>query len=464
MKRFLACIICGCAWLVLRGSAQTYTVLHSFTNNPDGRFPEAGLLLNGNTLYGTTANGGTWSNGTMFAVNTGGSNYLVLYDFSPLGPLHTNADGANPQSTLILLSDTLYGTARNGGYVSNGSSITGNGTVFSIVTNGANFTNLLNIPPSEPFPAAGLVSDGSTLYGTTFGMSGGSQFGSVFKVATNGTGYTSLQTFGGSGNASTGWNPESTLVLDGSALYGTTTAGGALSGAGTVFKVNAGGGGFTNLIVFTNAGFPAGRLILSSNVLYGTTGSGGIYGGGSIFRINTDGTGYTILKSFSNNVNAVDGAAPVTGVLLSGSTLYGTAKFGGNSGDGTIFSIGTDGSGFTVLKSFQGSDGNNPVGDLAMGGGTLYGTTQTGGSANEGVVFSLALPPPGLQITNSSNEIIVYWLDDGRNHTLQTSTNIVEGWSDIPALNWTNNSTGTVTIGYQVPDSADIPTSFFRLR
>ena len=424
--------------------------------------PEAGLLLNGNTLYGTTANGGTSGNGTVFAVNTGGSNYLVLYDFAPLGTFSTNFDGANPQSTLILLSNTLYGTARNGGYVSNGSSITGNGTVFSIVTNGANFTNLLNIPPSEPYPAAGLVSDGSTLYGTTFGFSGGSQFGSVFKVATNGTGFTSLQTLGGFGSSSTGWNPESTLVLDGSSLYGTTTAGGSLSGNGTVFKVNAGGGGFTNLIVFTDAGFPVGRLILSSNVLYGTTGSGGIYNGGSVFKINTDGTGYMILKSFSNN--AASGSTPVTGMLLSGSTLYGTAKFGGSSGDGTIFSIGTDGTGFTVLKSFQGSDGRNPVGDLAMGGGALYGTTQTGGSAGDGVVFSLALPPPDLQITNSPSGIIIFWLDDGRNHTLQTATNIVGGWSDIPALNWTNDSAGTVTIGYQVPDSADFPTSFFRLR
>ena len=34
-----------------------------------------------------------------------------------------------------------------------------------------------------------------------------------------------------------------------------------------------------------------------------------------------------------------DGANPYAGLILSGNTLYGTARYGGSSGDGTVFSI-----------------------------------------------------------------------------------------------------------------------------
>src|SRR2546428_10366169 len=46
--------------------------LHSFNPNlgSDGANPHAGLILSGNTLYGTAAGGGSAGNGTVFAVNT----------------------------------------------------------------------------------------------------------------------------------------------------------------------------------------------------------------------------------------------------------------------------------------------------------------------------------------------------------------------------------------------------------
>ncbi len=50
--------------LILAGqaTAQTFTVLHSFTHYGDGGYPN-GLVLSGNTLYGTVADGGSWGNG-----------------------------------------------------------------------------------------------------------------------------------------------------------------------------------------------------------------------------------------------------------------------------------------------------------------------------------------------------------------------------------------------------------------
>src|SRR5258706_15955235 len=70
---------------------------------------------------------------------------------------------------------------------------------------------------------------------------------------------------------------------------------------------------------------------------------------------------FTTLYSFtaiSTNASGVytnsDGANPVAGLItnLSGSTLYGTAAYGGSSGDGTVFAVNTDGTGFTNLHSF----------------------------------------------------------------------------------------------------------------
>ena len=43
-------------------TAQTFTVLHSFTHYGDGGYPN-GLVLSGNTLYGTVADGGSGGNG-----------------------------------------------------------------------------------------------------------------------------------------------------------------------------------------------------------------------------------------------------------------------------------------------------------------------------------------------------------------------------------------------------------------
>src|ERR1019366_5829087 len=96
----------------------------------------------------------------------------------------------------------------------------------------------------------------------------------------------------------------------------------------------------------------------------------------------TAGTG-----SFPNVTNS-DGANPFAGLILSGNTLYGTAIIGGSSGNGTVFKINTDSSGFTKLYSFTGgNDGARPEAGLVLSGDTLYGTADEGGSSDNGTVF-----------------------------------------------------------------------------
>jgi hypothetical protein len=64
-------------------------------------------------------------NGTVFAINTNGTGFTTLHSFNAfLGVNDTNSDGGNPFGGLILSGDTLYGTATDGGSG-------GTGTVFA---------------------------------------------------------------------------------------------------------------------------------------------------------------------------------------------------------------------------------------------------------------------------------------------------------------------------------------------
>jgi uncharacterized repeat protein (TIGR03803 family) len=131
--------------------------------------------------------------------------------------------------------------------------------------------------------------------------------------------------------------------------------------------------------------YPEAGLVLSGTTLYGTTYVGGVYYYGTVFKMNTDGTGHTVLKSF----NGSDGRYPEGSLVLSGSTLYGTTQAGGSSSGGTAFKMNTDGTGYTVLKNFTGSDGSGPWAGLVLSGTTLYGTTSYGGSSGYGTVFKV---------------------------------------------------------------------------
>ena len=206
--------------------------------------PNGGLLLSGNTLYGTTTRGGTGDQGiigpagTVFAVSTNGTGFNVLHNFTTAFYFdnYTNSDGSEPNGGLVLSSNTLYGTTYYGG-------IAGFGTVFAVNQDGTSFTNLHFFSGNSDgyYPYAGLIISGNTLYGTALGGNG-----TVFAINTDGTGFTNVHNFANTDGA----NPQASLILSGNTLYGTTYNGGS-SGNGTIFAVNTDGTGFTNLHVFT---------------------------------------------------------------------------------------------------------------------------------------------------------------------------------------------------------------------
>lgn len=199
-----------------------------------------------------------------------------------------------------------------------------------------------------------------------------------------------------------GANPASELALIGGALQGTTLNGG-LQGDGAAFRVSLDGTTFETLTSFYNGSdtaHPQGGLLVSGNGFFGVSQAGGTYGTGTVFERKADGS-VGITRSFnavaSHTATNTGGASPSAPLAVSGSTLYGAASAGGTNGNGTVFSVSTTGSGFTVLRDFSGvstsygtnNDGALPRGGVILTGGKLYGTTSAGGTGGTGVVFSM---------------------------------------------------------------------------
>jgi hypothetical protein len=156
-------------------AASKGAVLHSFTGDPDGSYPQSDLIFDSHgNIFGTTVAGGTGSAcvggcGTVFELTPdakGGYTEHVIYSFqgSPV-------DGQNPQAPLILDSaGNLYGTT-----VSGGIGFGGSGTVFKLSSgeNGSwTETVLHSFTGSQDGgnPQGGLILDKKgNLYGTAAG-------------------------------------------------------------------------------------------------------------------------------------------------------------------------------------------------------------------------------------------------------------------------------------------------------
>lgn len=211
-----------------------------------------------------------------------------------------------------------------------------------------------------------------------------------------------------------GARPTTGFVLSGDLLYGLTTAGGK-AGGGTVFSIRTNGAAFTERYDFAlgpireDGVYPKYGLVLSGNTLYGTTYYGGTWSNGTVFAVQTNGTGFRVLHTFDGS----DGKQPSGSLVLFNNTLFGTTEAGGGgspTNGGTVFSIRTDGTGFTTVHDFLYEGGNRyaPMGATPMGGVVispsgrrLFGTTQYGGSYTNGTVFAVNVDGSGFSIYRS---------------------------------------------------------------
>jgi uncharacterized repeat protein (TIGR03803 family) len=154
----------------------------------DGNAPAAGLTMDSKgNLYGTTEHGGASGNyGAVFELNKTGTGYTeeVLYSFCVAG-YPSCTDGSSPEAGLIMKGDALYGTTVYGGDMNciNLQGWNGCGTVFELswktVKKQPVYTEKVlyafqetTLETGEPgdgeSPYGGLVRDASgNLYGTT---------------------------------------------------------------------------------------------------------------------------------------------------------------------------------------------------------------------------------------------------------------------------------------------------------
>jgi uncharacterized repeat protein (TIGR03803 family) len=364
------------------------STLWSFAGSDSGEFLYSPLTegTDGN-FYGTTVEGGTDGDGTVFKITTNGV-LTTLFSFD-------DSDGAIAYGGLVLGNNGFfYGTTYEGGTY-------GDGTVFKITAYGRLNTLIELDGYNGMYPAAGMVQGSNGIfYGTT--LEGGVYgYGTIYQ--TSALSLTTLVSF----NYDDGGYPSSVLVQgsDGS-FYGTTEEGGA-TGWGTVFKMTP-SGLFTVLYSFSggnDGGSPIPGLVQATDGnFYGTTYEEGADGYGTVFEITSSGA-FTTRYSFTGGS---DGGNPWGGLLQAADgNLYGTTQSGGTYGLGTVFQIAPTGRLATMVQ-FDGYAGAEPAAALIQGtDGNLYGTTEEGGVNDIGAIYELSINGP-LQITGQPADQSAY--------------------------------------------------------
>ncbi len=384
MKKIISIIIIFLLGTLNSNAQNKFKEIHSFLGTTDGGQPQGDLFFDGTYLYGMTYQGGISTNpscgvgcGTIFKIKPDGSGYNKLFDFDSI-------NGSTPLGSLIGKDSFLYGMTRYGG--SNNL-----GIIFKIKNDGTGFTNLFNFSVATGgVPHGSLIYDSTFLYGMTYSGPGGD--GSIFKVKFDGTGFVNIFNF----NGNTGDLPEGSLISDGLYLYGMTIQGGtdqygSRNNYGNIFKIKTDGTGYIQIHDFEYSGnygvSPYGSLVFDGTFLYGMT-SGGNSNDGTIFKIKPDGSSYMDIFTFNDGT----GIHPHGSLFVKDTFLYGMTSDVGmyDYYYSTIFRIKKDGTSYSELK---GTSGNTSLGSLISDSTFVYGMTGSGGTKGYGTVFKYCIIP-----------------------------------------------------------------------
>jgi len=402
--RSMAVGICTFLLLVTGAAAQSYSILTSF-NGSDGQYPQGSILLDrSGNIFGVTQYGGTGNTGVVYElVNEGGGRYFnrTLYNFA------CGTDGGYPLGGLVAdSSGNLYGATAGCGAHSVG-------VIYELARSGATYTERVIYTftggPDGAYPYADLAIDsqgrldGTTVQGGGGGCRGGC--GVLFQLVRNGGKWTERVLHQFKNNGVDGRYPDAGITLDSKGnIYGTTSAGGA-DQYGIVFRLSPDKTGYQETILHYFYGVNDGCTLYSgvaldsSSNLYGVTYGCGKYGYGTVYQFKRSG------KKHVNNVvlqfNGSNGQLPMdsggkVAVDYSGN-VYGTATLGGAYGSGTVFKLTGGSFVYTDLHDFDPSnrtDGFYPEGGVSLDhAGSLYGTTQGAGSYGDyGTVWRITSP------------------------------------------------------------------------
>lgn len=388
-------------------AAFTSVFLISHTDGAGVQTPSGDLFLKSSdgSFYGTSAEGGTFGFGTVFRV-TPDNEVTVLVNFTG----NTGAAiGAHPKGGLVEGSDgNLWGTTEQGG-------TTGNGTVFKLNPSSGTFQTVVQFDGNNDggTPTGSLVKGaGDSLWGMT-SEGGASDAGVIFMVDAITGGFSPVVSFTGSTGAAKGSGPKGSLYYDGAGTFwGLTSAGGATS-VGTVFKYTFPGDVFTTVAEFTgpSGGIPGAMPVASlvsdgAGSLWGTTSGGGTNSRGTIFKVNTTNDAFTSVHAF----DGTKGSSPRGSLLNDGlGSMWGTTAADGEDLLGTVFKINTTTNVLTTVFSFTGTSGNArgafPLAGLTNDNtGTFWGTASFGGREDRGTIFRIDASTGEFELMAEPNE------------------------------------------------------------
>jgi hypothetical protein len=375
-------------------NAQSFVVLHEFTDGADGASPLAGLTMDphGN-LYGTAASGGNYGPnctgsgcGTVFKLKHLANGWI----FTPLYAFMGGNDSSGPIAPLTIgPNGTFYGVTEQDPL----SCIPNCGTVFNI-------TPSPNIPSSAFAPWLETV-----LYGFRGGLDGALPFygAVVFDQAGNLYGATG---YGGNSHAGLG----------------------CAGGCGTIYELSPSGDHWTETILYnftgtTDGAVPIGVVFDNAGNLYGITYTRGAYNCGTVFKLTRSGSGWSESTIYSFNPGVGDGCNSVADLTFDGvSNFYGTT-YAGASGS-TAFQLSPNGqAGWTetVIASF--GYGVPSWGGLTLdSAGNLYGVTGNGIGERADTLYKLTPSNGGWNYT--ALVVLSGSPDPVGNVTLDTNGNI----------------------------------------
>jgi uncharacterized repeat protein (TIGR03803 family) len=329
----------GLTGAIYRATPQgDVTILHFLTEYEGRSF--VGLTEGPDgMLYGGTVDGGFYGEGILYRISKTGD-FEEVHEF-----VGWPGDAGEMESELVLAADgTMYGSTGEGGSF-------GNGSVFALHPDGTvkvlhSFDDFNSVDVSVP---GGLVigADGM-LYGV-FDLGAGCRYpdghcGGVFALSTDGAQFHHRLL-----SASKGFGAGGTPTLGGDGfLYSASPYGGwygkgckRTNGCGTIWRVGR-DGHFQRLHAFKyrDGSVADGTLLRASDGdLYGVATYGGAYASGTLFRLGADGK-FARLHQFGRQADGSDGRNPTSGVIEGpGRALYGTTMIGGTDDAGVLYRI-----------------------------------------------------------------------------------------------------------------------------
>jgi uncharacterized repeat protein (TIGR03803 family) len=245
-----------------------------------------------------------------------------------------------------------------------------------------------SIPKDGATPAVLTAAPDGTLYGATSG-GGKYQLGVLFKCAADGSGYTILHNWAGTVD---GAYPSSIRVGPDGAVYGSLQVQGK-AGHGAIYRCSPDGSDFKVLRAFkaNEGGSPVIMTIDPDGALCGICGP--INAPSNIFRMSADGSN---LKLIFNATPSTGGDQHPIGRFTDGGDGY----YYGAAGN-TLFKIKKDGTGYSVLRKFEGAPTDAARADYApvlASDGKLYGIDNDGGQARGGTIFTLGRDGSGYKL------------------------------------------------------------------